>query len=137
MASATALLGPSSEVTAPRPTVSRRSRSTPSSRSCRPSSSRWRSIIGTPNANLVVPAPPGRGKTFTMTRVVRAMIAAGMCRKSSTVRAIIVAPTNLALQQWDELRGNTSVKLTTAASLIGRGSATPTSRRPRRSSGSA
>lgn len=82
-------------------------------------------IMETPGANIVVPAPPGRGKTFTMTRLVKAMIAAGMCRSTSTVRAIIVAPTNLALQQWGELRGNPSVKLLTAASLVGRGVGNP------------
>ena len=120
MASATALLGPSRVVTVTPPAseqaasnADRLAQLTPSQREVA------QKIIGSRGSNIVLAAGPGVGKTFTMTRAVEGVLAL------QHTKAIVIAPTNMALQQWSTFENHKDVHLTTAAGLVGRGITTP------------
>ena len=82
-------------------------------------------IIEAPGSNFAVSAPPGVGKTFTMTTLARVLLGSSKCAGPSRVKVFVVAPTNLALMQWVDLQNNPNVHLTTAAALVGRGVKSP------------
>ena len=121
MVRATALLGPSKEVTVISAEAAEKSDESmdrlgqlvPAQREVA------QKIIGTPGGSIVLSAGPGVGKTFTMTRTVDELLSTG------TFKAIVIAPTNVALRQWSALDGRKDVYLTTAASLVGRGILSP------------
>ena len=82
-------------------------------------------IIDKPGSNFAVSAPPGTGKTTTMSKLLSAVLGPKKCDRTGRVKAFVVAPTNLALMQWQHFKDDSDVYLTTSASLVGRGVTSP------------
>lgn len=124
MSSATPRLGPSKQAKSkppedPAPKASLLAQLSPEQREVA------QRIIESPGSNFAVSAPPGVGKTFTMTTLARVLLGPEKCAGPSRVKVFVVAPTNLALMQWSKLHNDPNVKLTTAAALVGRGVKSP------------